>query len=83
MLRQIATRFGQQTFEVVENYYVVLSMIAFALIVHCLPVRWKEYYRGIFISTPLVVKLLAAVLVAIAIFQVKSADLQPFIYFRF
>jgi len=83
MLRQITTRFGQQTFEVVENYYVVLSMIAFALIVHCIPVRWKEYYRGIFIRTPLVVKVLAAVVVAIAIFQVKSADLQPFIYFRF
>lgn len=84
MLRQIGSRFGWQSFlGVLQSYTPVLSLMAFALVVHWLPVRWKEFYRGAFIRIPLVVKILFAVVVALIIFQVKSSELQPFIYFRF
>jgi D-alanyl-lipoteichoic acid acyltransferase DltB (MBOAT superfamily) len=83
MLGQITTRFGGQMVQVLQNYVAVLSLMTIALVVHWLPVQWKETYRGAFIRTPLAVKLLVAISIAVVIFQVKSAELQPFIYFRF
>lgn len=84
MLRQIAMSFGwQSVVDVVISYLPVLSLMLFAYAVHWLPVSWKEYYRGKFINTHLAIKILLALVVAVIIFQVKSADIQPFIYFRF
>jgi alginate O-acetyltransferase complex protein AlgI len=84
MLRQIGTRFGAQSFlEIIQGYLPVLGLMSLALIVHWLPVRIKEFYRGTFIRMPLILKLLFALLVALVIFQIKTSDLQPFIYFRF
>lgn len=84
MIRQIVTRFGWQSFlDVVSSYIPSLSLILIALLIHWMPVKWKEFYRGLFIRTPLVVKLIGGLVLAFIIFQVKSADLQPFIYFRF
>jgi D-alanyl-lipoteichoic acid acyltransferase DltB (MBOAT superfamily) len=84
MLRQISSRFGwQSVFEVLQSYAPALSLMFIALVIHWMPVRWKEFYRGTFIRIPLVAKVIVVVVVAMVIFQVKSADLQPFIYFRF
>jgi hypothetical protein len=84
MIRQIVSHFGwQSVLDVITSYVPVISLMAVAYAVHWLPVSWKEFYRGAFIKTNLVVKLALAVLVAVIIFQVKSAELQPFIYFRF
>lgn len=83
MITQIATRFGWQIFQVIDTYVPVLSFIGIALAVHWLPVSWKEYYRGVFIRMHLVLKIIIALAIAVLIFQIKSAELQPFIYFRF
>jgi alginate O-acetyltransferase complex protein AlgI len=84
MLKQIVTRFGFQSFtEVILSYAPIIALLVFALVVHWLPVRFKEFYRGTFIKMPLILKLLFAVGVAFVIFQIKSSELQPFIYFRF
>jgi len=84
MMRQIAFHFGwQSVFEVIKSYSPVLSLMALAYAVHWFPVSWKEFYRGKFIDTHLAIKVLTVIIVAIIIFQVKSAELQPFIYFRF
>lgn len=84
MVRQIGTRFGWQSFyEVLSSYVPALSLILIALGIHWMPVKWKELYRGAFIKTPLVIKILISIVLAFVVFQIKSADLQPFIYFRF
>jgi D-alanyl-lipoteichoic acid acyltransferase DltB (MBOAT superfamily) len=84
MITQMGLHFGWQSFgAVIKSYMPVLSLITFALLVHWLPVNWKEYYRGVFIKSPLWLKLVITVAAAIVVFQFKSADLQPFIYFRF
>lgn len=84
MIMQMGLHFGWQSFgAVIKSYTPVLSLISFALLVHWLPVSWKEYYRGVFIKSPLWLKFIITVAAAIVIFQFKSADLQPFIYFRF
>jgi D-alanyl-lipoteichoic acid acyltransferase DltB (MBOAT superfamily) len=84
MLNQVATRFAwQSVFDVLNAYRVPALLIAGALLVHCLPVNFKELYRGSFISSHFLVKVLIILVAAVVIFQFKSAELQPFIYFRF
>ena len=48
-----------------------------------LPEKLKESYRGIFIRTPLVLQLLVIIVVAVLLFQMRSTEVMPFIYFRF
>ncbi|HZJ74811.1 MAG TPA: MBOAT family O-acyltransferase [Perlabentimonas sp.] len=84
MFGQITSRFGWQSFgTVITSYAPILLLIVGALAIHLLPVRWKEAYRGLFIKTPLWVKIVITIMVAIVIMQFKTADIQPFIYFRF
>ncbi len=61
----------------------VFLLMALAMIIHWLPARLKEYYRGAFIRSHLLIKIAAAVLIVFLIYQVRSAETQPFIYFRF
>jgi hypothetical protein len=57
--------------------------MAVGYIIHFLPERVKESYRGLFIRTPLIVQLLVIMLVAVMLFQMRSTEVMPFIYFRF
>lgn len=84
MLGQIFTRFGgSQVVDVVMGYSPVMLAMLVGFGTHWFPVTWKESIRGLFIKLPLAVKVAIAALVVIALLQVKSADVQPFIYFRF
>lgn len=84
MLNQVATRFAWQTvFDVIYVYKIPVLLISSALLIHCLPVNFKEQYRGLFISSHFLFKVLIVLIAAVVIFQFKSAELQPFIYFRF
>lgn len=84
MLRQIGVRFGWQSFgEVLAAYAPALGLMGVALLIHWLPVNWKEYYRGKFITTSLVTKLIITFFIVLIVYQFKTSDLQPFIYFRF
>ena len=68
---------------VTEARLPVFSMITAALLIHWLPSSLKEWYRGKFIKTHIVLKILIVVLLVFIIYQVSSAEIQPFIYFRF
>jgi D-alanyl-lipoteichoic acid acyltransferase DltB (MBOAT superfamily) len=67
----------------VVSYAKVLTVMLAAYIIHFLPVRVKESYRGLFIKMPLVIQLLLVYIIAIALFNIQLSDIQPFIYFRF
>lgn len=64
-------------------YYKPLSIIAFALVIHLLPENCKKTYRKFFCNKSLVFKCLIAILVVFLMVQMKSAAIQPFIYFQF
>jgi alginate O-acetyltransferase complex protein AlgI len=84
MLGQVATRFGwQSVIDVVLAYGTPFVLISLALAIHWLPISIKELYRGAFIRSHLVLKIVIILAVALLVFQFKSAELQPFIYFRF
>jgi len=84
MISQILYNFEAELIpRIIISYQEIFGVIAAGFILHWLPASFKERYRGWFIQTPWVVKVLAVLLLAIIIYQVKSAAIQPFIYFKF
>jgi D-alanyl-lipoteichoic acid acyltransferase DltB (MBOAT superfamily) len=84
MIRQIITNFQAELVPVmVTSYYKIFAIIFLGLFLHWLPSSFKESYRGWFIKAPVVIKIMITLIVIFIIFQVKSAEIQPFIYFQF
>ena len=84
MINQILYHFQADMIpRIISSYQEIFGVMVIGFILHWLPASFKERYRGWFIQTPLVVKLVAVVLLVIIIYQVKSAAIQPFIYFKF
>lgn len=84
MISQILYNFEVELIpRMIVSYQEIFGVIALGFILHWLPAGFKERYRGWFIQTPWMVKVLAVILLVIIIYQVKSAAIQPFIYFKF
>lgn len=84
MFGQIFSSFGFLLIpEIIKSYWIIFALLTVAYLIHWLPSGFKEQYRGWFIETPVWAKVLISVLVFIIIYQAKSSDVQPFIYFQF
>ena len=84
MLNQIAYVFSPGSYmTVLPAYGNVFLLMAAGYIIHFLPEKVKESYRGLFIRVPLIFQLAAVMLAAILLYQMRSTDVMPFIYFRF
>lgn len=69
--------------EMVWAYRSVFLIIFIGFSFHWLPVAWKEKYRGWFIEQSFFSKVFIVVLVVFLLYQFKTSQLQPFIYFQF
>ena len=69
--------------EIVYAYRYVLVLIVIGYLIHWLPSRLKEWYRGVYIKWPIIIKAILFILLFFVLYQVKSTEFQPFIYFRF
>lgn len=84
MLRQIGQNFSPGSYTaVLPAYGNVFVLMAVGYILHFLPERMKESYRGVFIKIPLVAQLVVIMLIAIMLYQMRTTEIMPFIYFRF
>lgn len=84
LLSQISTNFGWEALpHMLSSYWKPLAMMAFGLIMHWLPEKFKCAYRDWYINRPLYQKIGIAALIILIIYQSVSADLAPFIYFQF
>ena len=84
MLYQITCNFSPGSYlTVIPAYGSVFLLIFVGYVIHLLPERIKESYRGLFIRIPLIAQLAVVMLVAILLFQMRSGETMPFIYFRF
>ena len=84
MFRQITENFSPGSYmTVLPAYSSAFLLIAVGYIIHLLPENIKESYRGLFISIPVAIQIVVMLGVAVLLFQMRSADLMPFIYFRF
>lgn len=84
IISQITTNFQVALVPVmVTSYYKIFAIILLGFFLHWLPSSFKESYRGWFIKSHIVIKIMITLIVIFIIFQVKSAEIQPFIYFQF
>jgi alginate O-acetyltransferase complex protein AlgI len=84
MLKQIFENFSPGSyFTVLPAYSNVFLLIVVGYLIHFLPEKTKESYRGLFIRVPLPVQLGFIMLVAILLIQMRTTEVMPFIYFRF
>ncbi|MFP4023491.1 MAG: MBOAT family O-acyltransferase, partial [Thiohalospira sp.] len=84
MIKQMATNFQFSLIpSMIASYYKIFAVIFLGLFMHWLPSSLKENYRGWFIQSHMAMKILITIIVIFIIFQVKSAEIQPFIYFQF
>ena len=84
MISQIGSNFQPGLIPIlISSYYKIFLIIFIGLGIHWLPSSFKEYYRGKFINSHMLFKIFFVILVVFLIYQAKSAEIQPFIYFQF
>ncbi len=84
MLHQLIAKFNPSILpDVLAGYKYVFLLMALALITHWLPDSWQNRIIGIFQKGGVLMSAIALTVVIFIIMQVKSSDIQPFIYFQF
>lgn len=69
--------------EFIRGYAPTLVLMITAILLHFSSDKMETKTQKAFIHVPLLVKALIIVVLIVLIFQIKSADVQPFIYFNF
>jgi len=79
--------FGNMQFhiiwQVLTGYKLVFLLIFAGYLLHFLPLKIENYCKEKFFNLPLFFKAVAMVVLIYFIVQIKSSDVQPFIYFQF
>ncbi len=84
LLNQIAVNFGwEQVPAMMMAYHKVFAVIILGFVLHWLPGTFKTKWIDRFVASPVYIKALISTLLVFIVYQSLSADLQPFIYFRF
>ena len=84
IFRQIFGNFLPSSFDnFIPAYAGVLSLMTAGYIIHFLPERLKETYRGFFIKIPVAAQMAIILLIAFTLYQMSTTEVMPFIYFRF
>ena len=84
MMNRIINDFNPQLLpQVVTGYAAVMGLIAVGYIGHWMPERVMTGVKSVFARIPLPLQALIMVITVWAVIQVKSSEVQPFIYFQF
>ena len=84
MLTQIFTQFHPEVLpQLVDGYRAPLLMVVLGYVLHFLPRRVSRRFSGEVVHMPLLVQAVLVVAVIYVVVQVKSSEIQPFIYFQF
>lgn len=84
MIRQIFTAFHPElAVQLFTGYWKVFLLMGIGYLLHACPDRWQDACSRGMIRLPLVGQALVLVLLVYLVMQVKSSDIQPFIYFQF
>ncbi|GJQ61973.1 MAG: alginate O-acetyltransferase [Melioribacteraceae bacterium] len=84
MIQQILFYFhGGVFWQFIEGYTAVFIMMIIGFALHFTPERYEVVMEKLVTRSPMIVKALILVAVIWLVAQVKSSDIQPFIYFQF
>ncbi len=74
---------GDLFFQVLWGYKYVMLVILLGYLVHWIPENYKQKYRLGFSEMPLPAMGACIILIVFFLYQMMSAEMQPFIYFQF
>lgn len=84
MLSQITTSFHPEVFiDFIKGYPQVLLLMSVGFILHFMPSHIEDYTCKLVIDSPFVLKVSYMLLIIFIVIQIKSSEIQPFIYFQF
>lgn len=84
MIKQIFSSFHPELFgQLVSGYWKVFLLMALGFALHWCPDRWQNACSNTVTRMPLVMQALLIIIVIFIVIQIKSSDIQPFIYFQF
>lgn len=84
MITKIFTNFHAELFpQLIIGYKYVFMLIAFGYVSHFIPNSWQEFFINVIKRTNIVIQALLVVCVIYIVIQIKSSEIQPFIYFQF
>lgn len=84
MLRQIFTAFRPQLFvQLVEGYWRVFALMGVGYLLHFAPDSWENAFSGTIIRLPFLGKAILMIGLIYLVIQMKSSEIQSFIYFQF
>ena len=66
-----------------EQICIMFILMAIGFVLHFLPDRWETACQRGVVRLPLAGQALLLLIVIYAVIQVKTSDIQPFIYFQF
>lgn len=84
MITQITTNFQPQLLpQLIEGYWRVFVLMALGFALHFVPAVWEQKGQTYVINLSFSGKVLLVVVLIFLVIQVKSSEIQPFIYFQF
>lgn len=84
MIQQVFTAFHPELAgQLFAGYWEVFELMAVGYLLHWCPDSWQEACTKGMIRLPLIFQALILILLIFLVIQVKSSDIQPFIYFQF
>lgn len=84
LIHQIQTNFRLDLVpEISMAFWKVFAVMIGGYIIHWLPSSFKAYYKQVFVNLPSWLQVLVVFISVFILYQVISADMQPFIYFQF
>ncbi len=84
VLTQIFTAFNVNILgDFIAGYPLVLTLMAVGFVLHFSPIKLEKYFEKQITEAHFAVKILYLSAVIFIVIQLKSAEIQPFIYFQF
>ncbi|MDR0988636.1 MAG: MBOAT family protein [Prevotellaceae bacterium] len=84
MLRRLFTAFHPELLgQLLAGYPAVFALMTLGFLLHFCPQGWEQACRGAVIRLPLLLQAAAMILLIYLVIQIKSTQIQPFIYFQF
>ena len=84
MLKQISTAFHPEIFiSFIKGYSSVMVLMVIGYILHFIPANIENLTERMVIKSPFALKVAYLMVIILIVIQIKSSEIQPFIYFQF
>lgn len=84
MLTQITTSFHPEIFkDFIQGYPYILLLMAIGFTLHFIPRSVELQTQQLVIKSPFILKVTYLLVIILIVIQIKSSEIQPFIYFQF